>query len=252
MTTYDISEVLKEWPYDPERNVRRVRTPDGREWIQVRLPLGIEQYELDGRPDGRRPQRRESWLDYYLQRLKDLPESERRLDPTDCARLIDEGTLYYYRYLLLFQLGDYDRVIRDTTRNLRMADLIMKYAVEEDDKIRIGQYQPYIIRMRASAQAMKLAGENRVDEAKEIIEEAILEIESLPEIPSSTFAFERRRSLAVLRGMLGEMKHHRAPSEIEQLRLRLREAVEAEDYERAARIRDLLRRMERDGDSCEV
>jgi len=244
MTAYDLSEILKEWPYDPERNVRRVTRADGREWIQVRLPLGIEQFELDGRPDGRRPRRKESWLEYYLQRLKAQPEGERRLEPPDCARLIEEGVLYYYRYLLLFQLGDYDRVIRDTTRNLQMLDLIQKYAVDEDDKVRIAQYQPYIVRMLASARAMKLAGEGRVDEAKQVIEDAILEIESLPEVPVPTFAFERRRSLTVLRGMLGEMKEQQAPSEIEQLRARLRAAVEAEDYERAAKLRDFLRRME--------
>ena len=51
----DLRQILKAWPYDPEHDARIVRGDDGRELLQVRTPLGIEQYEMDGRPDGLRP-----------------------------------------------------------------------------------------------------------------------------------------------------------------------------------------------------
>ena len=57
--------MLRGWKYDEENNVRRFRTKAGREILQVRLPLGIEQYELNGRPDGLKPEGHESWLDMY-------------------------------------------------------------------------------------------------------------------------------------------------------------------------------------------
>jgi len=45
------------------------RGVDGRPIMQVRTPLGIEQYELDGRPDGRHPHDMESVLDFQHARL---------------------------------------------------------------------------------------------------------------------------------------------------------------------------------------
>ena len=52
---HDLSQLLHDWPYDPEHTMRIVTAGDGRSVLQVRLPLGIEQYELEGRPDGHEP-----------------------------------------------------------------------------------------------------------------------------------------------------------------------------------------------------
>ena len=61
----DLRKILKSWPYDPEQDARIIRGDDGRDLLQVRTPLGIEQYEMDGRPDGARPHGMESALEYY-------------------------------------------------------------------------------------------------------------------------------------------------------------------------------------------
>ena len=53
----DLRQILKNWPYDPEDDARIIRGDDSRELMQVRTLLGIEQYEMDGRPDGERPGR---------------------------------------------------------------------------------------------------------------------------------------------------------------------------------------------------
>src|ERR1041385_4718989 len=99
---FDLRDLLKDWPYDPENDVRRIEV-DGREVLQVRLPLGIEQYELHGRPDGQRPYGKESLLDHHLERLgeaeRDGKAADFALTPDDCAELFSEGTLNYYRYL---------------------------------------------------------------------------------------------------------------------------------------------------------
>jgi len=64
---------------------------DGREVMQVRLPLGIEQYELDGRPDGKRPHHTASLLDHQLASLEKAKtahkEAEFRIDPDACIEL---------------------------------------------------------------------------------------------------------------------------------------------------------------------
>ena len=245
MPDFEISDVLREWPYDPERNVRRITASDGSEKLQVRLPLGIEQYELDGRPDGRRPEGCESYLDMFLERFK-AEGGARMLSPEECALLYEEGVLYYFRYLLCFQIGDYDRVARDTRRNLRMFDLVHELGGRDEDKVKVDQYRPYVLRMLASALAMRYAGHGDVENAVGALNNAISEIERIEHVPGATFAMEKRRSLSLLRAMVEEMREQ-APSETDQLRRRLKAAVEAEQYERAAKLRDVLRVMEKDG-----
>src|SRR4051794_24001730 len=105
----DLRELLNSWPYDPEDDVRLITAADGRELLQVRLPLGIEQYELSGRPDGERPYGKESALQHQLDKLAiaEREGSSFALDSDECAELFTEGTLYYYRYLHLFQVKDW-------------------------------------------------------------------------------------------------------------------------------------------------
>ena len=61
----DLSPLLKRWAYEQEQAVRRLKALDGREILQVRLPLGVEQYEIDGRPDGLRPQEAENLVQQH-------------------------------------------------------------------------------------------------------------------------------------------------------------------------------------------
>src|SRR5512135_3187315 len=106
----DLRKILKSWPYDPENDARVVKGDDGREVLQVRTPMGLEQYELDGRPDGVRPHGAESALEYYQQRLNQAKFAGREADfglrERECAELFQEGTIYYFRYVRLFQLKD--------------------------------------------------------------------------------------------------------------------------------------------------
>ena len=134
----DLKPFLDSWPYDPDDCVRVIALANGREVIQVRLPLGIEQYELDGRPDGSHPHGAESSLDHYLARLEEAKTSGSevgfRLDSDECVELFNEGVLYYYRYLHLFQLKDWPRTVRDTLRNLKLFDFVHKYAKRGEDR----------------------------------------------------------------------------------------------------------------------
>src|SRR5215207_2696104 len=93
----DLRKMLKSWPYDPEDDARIIHGENGREILQVRTPVGIEQYETEGRPDGARPHGMESSLEYQLRRLEEAKiigkEADFRLDESECAELFNEGTL---------------------------------------------------------------------------------------------------------------------------------------------------------------
>lgn len=245
----DIRTILQSWPYDPEEDARFTQGEDGREILQVRTPLGLEQYELDGRPDGLRPRGLESALDYYLQRLLAAREAggeaQFSLDRRDCNELFSEGTLYYFRYVRLFQLKDWVRTVRDTARNLRVFDLVHQYGRREEDRQFLEKWRPYIIRIHSSAGAMIELEKPAYDAALRLVDRGIRQIEELDPLDDETFQFERNRSLGALRELALQIRKNRPLSGLEQLQHQLRRAIERQEFERAALLRDKIRDLQK-------
>lgn len=247
----DISRLLKEWKYDDQNNVRFLTGADGRQIMQVRQPLGIEQYDLDGRPDGLQPEGEDTVLDFYRRKEREAGErgDELVLSDEDMYRLQQEGVLFYYRYLALFQVGAYERVARDTEHNLDIGRMLDEYCRSESRNEML-QYRPYILRMNAISRAMVLLAEDNSQLAAQVIEQGKETIESLTPVPTPIFEFERVRSLQHLSHVLSQIRshEHRTPPERRGFRERLMDelsrAVESEDYEQAARLRDRIRRLD--------
>lgn len=241
----DLRDLLAKWPYDPDNDARLTRGDDGREILQIRTPLGIEQYELDGRPDGLRPHGMGSALEHqqlHLARAK-AAGREFALGAEDCAELFTEGTLYYYRYLRLFQLRDWPRTLRDTARNLRLFDLIHLHAAREEDRSYLEKWRPYLVRMSAAAAALQELEKGAHNRALEIVQQAIRRIEELEDIEDETFHFERERSLLALRDLAGQVEKTRPVSELDLLERQLNRAIESQEFERAAQLRDRIRSL---------
>ena len=250
---HDLREMLAGWPYDPENAVRLTRGADGRPIMQVRTPLGIEQYELDGRPDGRHPHNMESVLDFQRARLvmaqapksvSALAEGSKasfRLSVEECAELFEESVPYYYRYVHLFEIQDWARTARDTARNLELFEFVRRYARRKEDRQHLEQWRPYVLRMNAVARAMLELETRAHNRALAILRKTIAQIEALPELDNRTFELERERSLEALRETVANIEKNRPLSEREQLERELRKAVETEKFERAAELRDRIR-----------
>lgn len=241
----DLSHLLKEWPYDSDDNIRIVVADDGRRVMQVRQPLGIEQYELDGRPDGSRPHGEESIVEYLDARIARHREShgedeQFELTHEECQQMQSEGILYYYRYLLLFQVNDFERVVRDTRHNLRICELLQSYCRNDEDRNAVLQFKPYIVRMNAMARAMQKVQDHNEEAAVELLTKAVTEIQNMKEIESAAFQFERVRSVNYLRSAIEQIRGRPADPR-KKLERELELAVESEDYERAARLRDRIR-----------
>jgi hypothetical protein len=243
----DLSDILKDWPYDPEKDARVIRGKDGRELLQVRTPLGIEQFEMEGRPDGRRPHGKESVLEYQQEKLNRAKaagkEKEFELDEHDCAELFNEGTLYYLRYVRLFQLKDWPRTIRDTRRNLRCFDLVHEYAAREEDQDFLEKWRPYIIRINASAAAMLALEKQEFDTALKVVKNGVQQSLDLAEIEDDTFKFERERSVTALRELAAQIEKNRPMTELEKLERHLKRAIERQEFEKAAGLRDRIRAL---------
>lgn len=234
----DLTQILSEWEYDPEKSVRIIKADDGRDVLQVRLPLGVEQYELDGRPDGVRPFGKATLLEEMQERARLTPEGF-KVTPEDFINLSNEGILFYYRYLRLFQIGDYRRTARDTDHNMQLCELVERHGAEIEDKNTLLQYKPYIMRMNAISKAMMFLHQHLKAAAREILETAIDNIRNLPEVDTPSFQFERVRSLDYLESALKQV-HEKKVDPVDMLREELEKAVAEENYERAAELRDRI------------
>jgi hypothetical protein len=246
--SYDLSRLLRGWEYKEDKNVRRFRTATGREVLQVRLPLGIEQYELHGRPDGVKPEGSESWLDHY-ENLAQMFDREFVLDDVDCERLTHEGVLYYYRYLLFFQIQEFDLCIRDTSRNLRLLHFVQRHARESQQSDFLEQYRPYILRMHYMARALlEVKDRGDIRGALRLLRKGMRTIKGLPEMANNeVFDFERTRSIYSIQELASQLEAQIPLTPQEKLEKALGEAVRSEDYERAAELRDKLRDIEGNG-----
>lgn len=255
--SFDISHLLTSWPYDPEDlSVRLIEGDDGRNRIQVRLDLGVLQLELDGRPDGLRPEGHESWLDYFAerQRLHDAahPDSAAfQLSSEDCAHLQREGVQYYHRYLSFWHLEMFELCARDTARNLRLFKFVREHARHERDRLSFDQWRPYVTMMHARAVATPLV---RLGEHESALKALQVGIEGIRAYLTEYGQLEQADQCAELVQLeklyahvaslqnSDEERDQRA-EQLQSLQKRLDQAVAQEAFEEAARLRDEIRQL---------
>lgn len=247
----DLSPLMQSWPYDPNKvNVRLIYGLDGHKKIQMRIDLGLLQMEVQGRPDGLRPHGFETLLDYYKDRLEDgfspggSQFSRFSLSPQNCAALRVESLQFYYRYLSFFYLNDFAGVEKDTRHNLELFDFVRMYAKESEDRFLLEHYRPHVIMMNTRARAcMSLNGCCPAD-ALQIVQEGIARIHRFFDQGGREELIEECDEVDMLQQMAAEILHsldRRSP--VDSLREEMRQAVDREDYERAAFLRDEINRL---------
>jgi hypothetical protein len=241
----DLTRLLDDWAFDPEANVRKIEGDDGIEKIQVRVDQGafqgILQLNLDGRPDGKRPYDTDFILDHYEELCAAAGPDDFRLDYQACQELFDESARIYGRYVFLLQIKEYDRVVEDTERNMRLFRFVHRHAELEEDRENLQKWWPYILRIHATAKAMLATDDDDFDRALEILADTRQRIEALGEVEAEEFFAEKERSLEALDELVEELTGRRPLSEREQLEEELQQAVSSEEFEKAARLRDRLR-----------
>ena len=181
--SFDISVLLDKWDYQPGQVVvRKFRGEDGHDKIQLRVDLGLLQMNAKGRPDGKRPFGHESLLEHYQELLERFRREHAnddktfRLTPDDCSKLQQEAIQYHHRYICLFQLEDFDGVIHDAERNLKVFDFVQRYAGGEELAWQLQQFRPQLLMMRVRARGALALKDNLFDEVVRIVEAGMEEI----------------------------------------------------------------------------
>jgi hypothetical protein len=247
---FDITHLLEQWEYQPGQVVvRRFKGRDKRERIQLRVDLGLLQMFAEGRPDGRRPSGHPSLLEYHQARLyKHIAANAGsdegfKLKAEECAKLQLEAVQYHHRYICLLQLEDYAAVVRDAERNLAVFEFVGKHAESEEMAWALQQFQPQLLMVLTRARGAQALQTEDYSLAIQLVEEGMEKIRNFyretgrgdsPETPAEVHSLEL---------WLEEIRAKRPLSKREQLERALQEAVKVEDFEKAASVRDELRKL---------
>jgi hypothetical protein len=252
----DLSRILNEWRFRPDEVlVRIIPGDDGRGKVQLRVDLGVMQMEMDGRPDGQRPEGVESWLDFYEHRQRAHDETHPDAAPfllseDDCLRLWRESVQYYHRYLSFWHLDLYELCARDTARNLRLFAFVRAHARDDRHKFQFDQWRPYVLMMHTRAVATPLVEQRLHEDGLRVIEAGIDAIrEFLDEYDQSERAEECVELVSLERWreeILSQEERAaaaRPKSAAQILRQKLEAAIAGEEFEEAARLRDQIRKL---------
>ena len=246
MCYIDLQATLAEWPYDADQiSVRKILGIDGSVRIQMRVELGVLQMEAEGRPDGDRPFGCASLLQYHRERLARHEEASGTtrgfiLSSQQCQDLRAEVSIYYRRYIALFVLEEYEDVVRDTSHNLDVFDLCHNFAREEEDRTCMELYRPYVLMMNARARALQAHENKEYASALAHINRGIMHIKTFYDEHGLLDGGDLPEELNMLRSLAAELGQQMPPDSIMVTRKALRAAIEREQFEEAARLRDML------------
>lgn len=235
-----LDDLLKSWPYEfGEVTARLVRGSDGREVMQLRIDMGVLQIETTGRPDGALPGGFETYYDLLVSlAFAEGPAFE--LDEDRCFEIDREFVQFYHRRVGWLALRRFSAAVADADHTLGLMDFSSAHAPEDAWADSHEQYRPFVLFHRAQAAA--LARIEQVDPVGAIraLDRGLREVGAA----RRRWGDRERGEDDELVGKLIEMKetlsqHYQLTAPLDQ---QLAEAIAREQYERAAEIRDRLRR----------
>ncbi len=133
-------------------------------------------------------------------------------------------------------------MIRDTERNLRAHNLAESYAVDEEYRRIFTMYVPYIIMMNAKAKALMEQEKKKYNKASTEIKRGIQRIDDFLSNRGQSESSEKSEEIASLRELGEEIRRKRPLTGLDRLKLELEDAVKREDFEKAARLRDVIKK----------
>ena len=174
---------------------------------------------------------------------RNVPENAAKpiLTPEQCAELQQEGIQYYHRYLSLFQINDFQRVIRDTQRNLDLFNFVAGHTDRDEVVWTFQQFRPYVIMMNTRAKASILLGEGKFADAMKEIEQGRDTIQEFFQQSNFPELAQKSSELAFLEEWLQEVSSKRPLSKLEIMQREMETAIAKELYERAAELRDAIK-----------
>ncbi|RJP70939.1 MAG: hypothetical protein C4532_08380 [Candidatus Abyssobacteria bacterium SURF_17] len=214
--------------------------------IRVVTQRGTFYLEVDGRPDGADPV-----LPKFLRKKANIScegFNAFSLDDSEVQQLSEEAFLYRLRREYFFKASDYARAIRDVNIGIQIIELITTHASNPELSSFFLQFRPDQEIFRRTAEAKLAIKQKDYSLARQRIELAGAFLREFTRIHNEAFPqtwLEKRlQQLKKVYDEIGETWENdlsplrNSPISLEE---QLRNAIAAEEYERAAVLRDMIR-----------
>ena len=255
MKSKDLMTVLEDWPDGAGvLRVRKLIGDDGESFIQMRVDLGVLQMQLDGRPDGERPYGHATMLEYMRKRIAGTSRRVRMSDSKEEA-LTREMLQYYRRRISLMALAEqlkstgeegqaddcFRRAVADADHNLAILDLLTEHYADEEFIRQHTGYRAFILMHRTACLAERSLLNSDAERAIEQIKAGRSAIEECANEADGYDDDDDEDDGAFIRELQNMERRIRAKHSCDRtLREQLEDAIAAEDFEQAARLRDAL------------
>ncbi|MEQ1905062.1 MAG: UvrB/UvrC motif-containing protein [Pirellulaceae bacterium] len=236
----DIDHILKHWPFDPTTiNVRSVDIGQ-RSVLQLRLDMGLLQMEIKGRPDGKRPHGETTYFE-YLQKQRAMNEEKFELSEEQCSEVDREFVQYYHRRVCWLHMHEFEKAVHDANHTLGLMDFCKLHSPDEDWTISHEQYRPFVLYHRTQAKALAILESDAENSAELAVEEVNQGLEMIRQLFVEYEAEDQFEGDELVIQLMDFQKSLRARYKVEKtLSEKLSEAIAAENYELAAKLRDQL------------
>lgn len=239
-----IDDILGQWRHEAGRpNARIVPGGDGRDVIQLRIDMGVLQMEVEGRPDGRRPHGAETYHDFLISQAVKFGD-EFTLTEEHCVEIDREFIQFYHRRISWLALHEYGRAADDAKHSLDLMDFCRDHSPDEQWTLSHEQYRPFVLFHHTHALALWRLDEEDAEAAIQVLNEGLDRFRELYaefDAEEQLEEDELAEQLVELRESLRE-RHNVGRT----LHERLADAVAAEEYELAAKLRDQITRRPAD------
>lgn len=234
-------EMISKWSFDPSAlGVRLVKGKDGRDVLQMRVDMGILQLETTGRPDGELYEGHETVLDHLQQ--SQLEDGEKVLTEQQCMDIDREFMQYYHRRICWLRLQFYNRAVMDADHTIRLMNITESMSPDEEWTGSHEQYRPFVLFHRTQAEALGQLEEASAEEAIQAINTGLKTMNHFFEKHEAEEHFESDELVVRLIDLRESLRNEYSVGQT--LNEQLADAVEREQYELAARLRDELSRRE--------
>lgn len=237
----DIDFILEGWDYKPGSvQARLVQGPGGRQLIQMRLDLGLLQIETTGRPDGARPNGQKTYLAYLREQARLAGDEKFVLTDEQCQEADREFVQFYHRRVCWLSLRKYASAVGDADHTLEFMDFVKEHSPSDEYTMAHEQYRGFVLFQRTQGAAMMQVENQQPERAVDEVRRGLERLRLFFEEHNLEEQMDDDAMVQHLRRIEKQLREdHGITSTLHE---QLDDAVAQEDYERAARLRDELKK----------
>jgi hypothetical protein len=196
----------------------------------MRIEMGLLQLEVQGRPDGDRPGGFATYYEFLQHEVAKREDSI--MTEEQCAEADREFVQFYHRRICWLALREFEKAVIDADHTLSLMDFCRDHSPDEAWTMTHEQYRPFVMFHRTQAATLQALEKEDAEAAIEAVNAGLEQLQQLVE------DYDENELVARLIELRESVREKFAVGRT--LQEQLGDAIAAEQYELAARLRDQL------------